>query len=178
MSKLHNPVAVAKAIGCPVANVTANLEIILTALQSEGILTSLTAVGAIATVAVETAHRFKPIFEFGNKDYFNKYDGRKDLGNTQPGDGYKYRGAGEIQITGRANYAKYGKLLGIDLVGHPELALDSKVSAKILALYFKDHGIKDKCEMKDWVGVRKAVNGGTNGLSAFLDDVNALLKLV
>ncbi len=50
------------------------------------------------------------------------YEGRRDLGNTRPGDGKRYKGRGPIQLTGRANYQKYGHLLGLDLVNHPEHA--------------------------------------------------------
>ncbi len=49
------------------------------------------------------------------------YEGRKDLGNTQPGDGARYKGRGLVQLTGRANYLEYGQALGLDLVEHPEV---------------------------------------------------------
>ncbi|MBK7870869.1 MAG: hypothetical protein IPJ74_09365 [Saprospiraceae bacterium] len=69
--------------------------------------------------------------ELGDRSYFDKYENRKDLGNTQPGDGYRFRGRGYIQITGRSNYNKFSKLLGIDLVGNPNLAIQSEIAAKI-----------------------------------------------
>lgn len=64
------------------------------------------------------------------------YGGR--YGNTSPGDGYKYRGRGFIGITFKDNYSKYGKLLGIDLVGNPDLANDPKIAAKIAVMMMKD----------------------------------------
>lgn len=88
----------------------------------------------LATCYHETAHTFAPIVERGSREYFNKYEFRKNLGNTQPGDGYKYRGRGDVQITGRANYAKFGALLSIPLLDQPELALDPRHSYDIATI--------------------------------------------
>ncbi len=63
------------------------------------------------------------------------YEGRKDLGNTQPGDGIRYKGRGLIQLTGRANYEKYGQLMGLDLINNPEL-LEEPEFAALSAAYF------------------------------------------
>lgn len=86
----------------------------------------------LATVFHETAKRMRPIFEFGGKDYFTKYDGRATLGNTMPGDGFRFRGRGYVQITGRRNYAFAGGELGVDLIGQPDRALEPEIAAKIL----------------------------------------------
>jgi predicted chitinase len=51
------------------------------------------------------------------------YEGRKDLGNINKGDGERYKGRGIIQITGRANYKEYGDILGVDLVNNPEIPI-------------------------------------------------------
>ncbi len=74
--------------------------------------------------------------ELGPEDYFSRYENRNDLGNTQPGDGAKYRGRGYIQITGRSNYAKFGNLINKDLVNQPELAAFPSIAAQIAVLYW------------------------------------------
>lgn len=139
-------------------------------------------IAALATVAVETG-TFLPIPEYANGD---AYEGRADLGNTQPGDGRRYKGRGFIQVTGRSNYTTYGSLLGVDLIGNPDLALDPAVASQIFALYFTNHRIRwlpapaplmncaDLARAGEWRGVRVAVNGGEHGLSRFLAIVTAL----
>lgn len=131
--------------------------------------------GLLATVATEC--HFRCVQENGNEAYFKKYDGRKDLGNLQPGDGAKYKGRGFIQLTGRANYAKYGAKLGLDFVNHPELALDPKVAAKVLVVYFADHGCDVWSLRGNWRKVRKLVNGGLNGFEHFQESVFNLLEV-
>src|SRR5438034_4989813 len=98
-------------------------------------------IAAIATHGTEVPS-FLPINEYGGNAYFTKmYEGRKDLGNTQPGDGARYHGRGYIQLTGRANYRAYGQKLGLPLEQNPDLALQPDVAARILAGYIKDRGI-------------------------------------
>ena len=88
----------------------------------------------------------------------------KLLGNTQKGDGKKFRGRGLVQITGRWNYAAAGKALGIDLVNHPELAESEDVAAAIAAWYWTSRNLNDLADKEDFVGLTKKINGGTNGL--------------
>lgn len=61
-----------------------------------------------------------------------------NLGNTEQGDGWRYRGRGLVQLTGRSNYRKYGKILGIDLEGNPDLASDPQVAAQVADAYLKE----------------------------------------
>jgi SH3-like domain-containing protein len=176
------PQGIARVLGSPPGNVAANWPLLQAALTARGIGDRPVLIAALATVGVETGS-FEPIPEFASGD---EYEGRADLGNTQPGDGRRYKGRGLIQITGRANYATYGSTLGIDLVGNPDLALDPNIACQIFAVYFTDHRIRwlaapaplmncaDLARAGEWRGVRVAVNGGENGLARFLQFVTAL----
>lgn len=119
----------------------------------------------LATQKHETAHTMQPIYERGAKAYFNKYEpGTKigaNLGNTLKGDGYKFRGRGYVQLTGRSNYIKAGKKLGIDLVGSPDLALQPDIAARILIRgcvegWFTGKKLGDYATFRD---MRRVVNG-------------------
>ena len=87
------------------------------------------------------------------------------MGNTQKGDGPRYKGRGLLQLTGRANYADYGKALGVDLVNNPTLAAQPALSLKIACEYWKRHNIDADCDRDDVQAVTRKVNGGLNGLS-------------
>ncbi len=91
----------------------------------------------LATVEWETGKTFRPIHERGPVSYFDRYEGRRDLGNTQPGDGYRFRGRGYVQITGRANYEKYARITGKNLVENPDLALEPETALFILVHGFR-----------------------------------------
>jgi len=94
------------------------------------------------------------------------YEGRKDLGNTQPGDGVRYKGRGYIQLTGRANYKKYGPIAGADFVGNPaEVA--TKYYADTACLFWKSNRLGDKSVDSSTTTIKvvtKRINGGYNGL--------------
>jgi putative chitinase len=92
------------------------------------------------------------------------YEGRKDLGNTQPGDGVRFKGRGLIQVTGRANYAQMGKLLGQDFVADPKLAAAFPWAALTAAEYWKSRNINRSADKDDVRSVTRLINGGFNGL--------------
>ncbi|HLL52651.1 MAG TPA: glycoside hydrolase family 19 protein [Myxococcaceae bacterium] len=89
-------------------------------------------------------------------------------GNSQPGDGFAYRGRGFIQLTGRGNYARYGKMVGVDVVSAPDLAMKVEVSALLAAAYWDAAGCNKAADLGESqdavVKVTKLVNGGTVGL--------------
>ena len=93
------------------------------------------------------------------------YEGRVDLGNTQKGDGKRFKGRGLIQLTGRANYAAYSKDSGVDYVAKPELvASDPFVAVDVACWFWNTHGINKLADEDDVKAVTKRINGGFNGL--------------
>jgi putative chitinase len=94
------------------------------------------------------------------------YEGRKDLGNTTPGDGRRYKGRGPIQITGRANYRAASVALGVDFERNPKLAAEPANGFRIAAWYWTSRKLNDKADALDFMGITKAINGGVNGYSA------------
>jgi hypothetical protein len=169
-----NAAGIAKAVGSPPASVRANWPGIRAACVEHGLADAAGVIAVLATVATEVGS-FEPINEFGDDGYFTRmYEGRADLGNVQKGDGARYHGRGYIQLTGRHNYASYGKKLGVPLEANPELALDPQVAARVVACYFQDHGIAAEAAKGDWQTVRRKVNGGLNGWDRFNAHVTAL----
>lgn len=91
------------------------------------------------------------------------YEGRRDLGNTQPGDGKRFKGRGIIQLTGRANYAEAGKAMGIDLVGNPELGEDPETSVRTAIWFWENKKLNQFADKDDVTTITKRINGGLNG---------------
>lgn len=128
----------------------------------------------LGTVYHETGYKMTPVSEKGSNAYLSKYDtGKlaKALGNTPEadGDGIKYKGRGDVQITGLANYSKFSKLLKVDLVGKPDLALDPTTSAQIAVIGMRDGlftgvGYRNKrpvskYDRNGYVSARAIING-------------------
>lgn len=93
------------------------------------------------------------------------YEGRKDLGNTQPGDGKRFKGRGPIQLTGRSNYRKYGRALGIDFERHPEIAAIPSIGILTACKYWTDHGLNALADADDIETITRRINGGLNGFT-------------
>jgi predicted chitinase len=91
------------------------------------------------------------------------YEGRLDLGNTQPGDGRRYKGRGPIQLTGRANYRAAGKALGLPLENDPTRVARPAVGFRVAVWYWTSRGLNALADRGDFDGVTLAINGGFNG---------------
>jgi putative chitinase len=93
----------------------------------------------------------------------NVYSGR--LGNLSPGDGYKYRGRGLIQITGRSAYKAIGDICGLDLINNPDLASTLEGSCKTATAFWTSKALNLLADADDLSTVTTRVNGGLTGLS-------------
>jgi len=98
------------------------------------------------------------------KRYEPQTDLSKRLGNSEAGDGLRFKGRGPIQLTGRANYSRFGGLLGLDLIGSPAQAAVPEVAFRIAALFWKNRGLNEFAEAGDFREVTRRINGGFNGL--------------
>lgn len=93
------------------------------------------------------------------------YEGRASLGNTQPGDGKKFKGRGLIQITGRTNYKAVGDALGYDFITEPE-KLELPGAASFSAAWFWDsRKLNALADIDDFEKITRRINGGVNGLA-------------
>jgi putative chitinase len=93
------------------------------------------------------------------------YEGRRDLGNTQPGDGTRFKGRGPIQLTGRANYEAAGRALGLDLVNNPQQAASPEVGFRVAAWFWQSRGLNTHADQGNFREITRRINGGYNGLA-------------
>lgn len=165
----------------PKTNIATNLPFVLTAMSDAGLADKNMVLMALSTIRAETAS-FRPISE--GKSKFNTSPGgapfdlynppsniARRIGNTQGGDGPKFKGRGFIQLTGRFNYNKFGPVVGANLIDNPDLANDPTIAAGLLAAFIKDkeQQIRAALTADDLKTARKLVNGGSNGLDEFKD---------
>jgi putative chitinase len=94
----------------------------------------------------------------------NKVYARADMGNTDDGDGWKYRGRGVIQLTGKNNYRTCGEALGLDLVVNPDLILEPQYACLSAGWFWNKRGLNTLADANDIETITKRVNGGLHGL--------------
>src|SRR3979409_69662 len=131
---------------CPAAKRADYLPFIQQAMQEFDITAYLREAAFLAQLAHESAAlRYMEEIASGAA-----YEGRADLGNTQPGDGKCYKGRGPIQLTGGANYKKYGDQLGLDLIDNPTIAATPEVGFRIAGLFWKSNGLNELADQQDF----------------------------
>lgn len=170
--------------GAKLSNIATHWPLVRDALEDARLTSSRIVAYALGTIAAETAG-FIPLTE-GVSRYntsranFDLYEGRDGLGNSHPGDGARFPGRGFIQLTGRANYARYGERIGVDLLADPAAANEPKNAAKLLALFIADRESKIIAALSDgdMPRARQAVNGGVHGLSRLKTAYNAILGVL
>jgi predicted chitinase len=128
--------------------------------------------GQINTCERQSAFLAQLAHESGQLHYWEElasgsaYEGRKDLGNTHPGDGKRYKGRGPIQITGRANYRACGAALKIDLENNPTLMATTDVGFRSAVWFWGTRNLNDYADENDQENfdrITKRINGGYNG---------------
>lgn len=92
------------------------------------------------------------------------YNGRADLGNTQPGDGPRYRGRGLLQITGRANYRQCGVALAVDLIAQPEWLEMPEGACRSAGWFWKSRDLNQFADSDAFGTLTRRINGGFNGI--------------
>lgn len=92
------------------------------------------------------------------------YAGRLGNGDEASGDGWRFRGRGLIQITGRENYHKCGTALGLPLLIRPQLLEEKEAAALSAAWFWATHGCNEIADRGDFTALTKRINGGTHGL--------------
>lgn len=133
----------------------------------------------LAALLAQAAHEtdyFSTLVEYGDKQDFDKYEGRN--GNTETGDGYKYRGRGFLHLTGKENYEKAGKKLGLDLVNDPDLVSTPKVAAATAIWYWVNRVRPDVSDFSDVEEVTYQVNGGDRGLKQRKENFEKYISLM
>lgn len=165
-------------------------EAALTRAAIEAGITDLIELAAFLAQTAHESHNFKAMVEYGDKSYFKQYEPKflkdkktgkiiidpktkkyknfnekaEDLGNDTRGDGVRYKGRGYIQITGKDNYRRVGKRIGVDLVKNPELAETPEIAAKIAIMYWKLRTQPEVNDFNDVRAVTKTINPGLKGL--------------
>lgn len=94
-----------------------------------------------------------------------RYEGRRDLGNTVKGDGFKFRGRGLLQTTGRTNYQKVSDALGLDYIADPDRLAEPADASRSACYFWKSHNLNQFADVGDFLSIVKTINGGYNGLS-------------
>lgn len=158
------PKELALSTGARIDRATEWLPFIESAMSEFGIDTRLRKAMFLAQIGHESGGLHYMVEIWGNTAAQQHYEGRKDLGNTHAGDGFKYRGRSPLQITGLFNYVKVTRALNVDFVNNPEWLELPEHGARAAAWWWQDHKLNRFADADDCTGCTRVINGGTNGL--------------
>ena len=147
----------------------------------------------LATVKHECADTWQPITERGPRAYFDKYEPNRaagrSVGNTDPGDGWRFRGRGYVQLTGRRNYARATQELGLapdaDLIENPDQSLRPAIAYPVMSLgmrhgWFTGKKLSDyiNADGCDYVNARRIINGldRASTIKGYAETIEAILR--
>lgn len=124
----------------------------------------------LAQFLAQSSHEtlgFRKLEEIGSKKQFKRYEHggiARALGNTEPGDGERFKGRGFLQLTGRYNYEKAGEALGLPLLKHPEMLAEPNIAAKVAVWYWKHRVRPHVNDFEDTKAVTFKINPALHGL--------------
>jgi putative chitinase len=159
------PQELALATGARIDRATAFLPFLEAAMSEFGIDTPKRQAAFLAQVGHESGGLHWCVELWGPTEAQRRYEGRADLGNTEPGDGIRFRGRGLLQTTGRSNYKLTGDALGADLLTAPERLGEPELASRSAAWFWKVHGLNELADAGDFVRITRRINGGVNGLA-------------
>jgi putative chitinase len=157
------PRELAEATGARIDRATTFLPFIEDAMHEFQINTPARVAAFLAQIGHESGGLHWLVELWGPTPTQARYETRYDLGNVAPGDGYKYRGRGIIQITGRDNYRRAGEALGVDLIAQPELLGEPGFACRSAAWFWSAHGCNELADAGKFEAITKRINGGLNG---------------
>lgn len=111
------------------------------------------------TIELAQAYAMKPE-KIANRAYCDK----NGNGDEASGEGFKYRGRGLIQLTGKDNYTAFGNACGVDAVSHPEIVESPDVAALSAGWFWSTHRLNALADASDVEGMTRRINGGLNGI--------------
>lgn len=157
------PSQLASATGARIDRAQAHVEPLSAAMDEFDITTPQRQAAFLAQIGHESGGLHWLVEIWGPTETQRRYEVRQDLGNSEPGDGMRFMGRGLIQLTGRANYAKAGPALGVDLIASPELLGQSPLADRSAAWFWKTHGCNEMADAGSFEAITRKINGGLNG---------------
>lgn len=163
---MMTPETLAACTGARIDRARAFCPYIVAAMNEFEIATPAQQAAFLAQIGYESGNLRWTVELWGPTEAQTRYEGRVDLGNLKPGDGFTFRGRGLIQTTGRANYARAGNALGVDLEACPDLLATPAMAARSAGCFWQAHNLNPIADAGEFERLTRKINGGLNGYAA------------